>query len=192
MQRAASCTVDVAHPDGNCVFIFVNRPNTKWIDYIRVDEKDPRNPDKAQTGKIGTKGLPIEAFSGPMSCVALKTPGAQPPSTEIRLYFVQGNQLTEAVHACAGPKSDLKGGWTIPDKTTTDTLSITKSLSINSKAIDQSSYMSCGKTLPDHLPYVIWQSSGQVASTQYASIVKMNGRNAMIQQPLPVELTPPS
>jgi hypothetical protein len=46
-QRAASCTVDVGHPDGNSVFIFVNRPNTDWIDYIRFNERDPTNPDKA-------------------------------------------------------------------------------------------------------------------------------------------------
>jgi hypothetical protein len=128
-----------------------------------------------------------------MGCVAIKSESAQqPPTTEIHLYFVMGGLLTEAIQACAGPKSDLKGGWVVPGRTTVDTLSITKPLSNNTKAIDQSSYMSFGKTFGGHFPYLIWQASGQANSTQYAFITKENDRNSVTFKMLHVELTPTS
>jgi len=178
-QRAASCTVDVAHPEGNKILIFINRPDTNWIDYIRFDERDPTNEETIETGKVGTSKGPIPVLSGPMSCVAMKCQPAQNKSTtDIRLYFVMDNKVTEAVFAGVGPKSKLDSGWLLPDEKTTDPLSIMKGVSRNSRAIDQSSYMSSGivKTPGGHFPYIIWQASGQATSTQYACATKDNDR----------------
>lgn len=173
-QRAASCTVEVAHPEGNQIFIFVNRPNTDWIDYIRLDAKDPLDQQKAQAGKIGTKltGI-IKASSGPLSCIAMPCqPGPASTMFDIRLYFVANSTLVEAKLVSAGPRSDMSTGWVLTDNTRSADNSLNiMNLNNNNRAIDQSSYMSSGKTREGQ-PYAIWQALGQPSSTDFACFTK--------------------
>lgn len=190
-QRAASCTIDVYHPDGNCVFIFINRPSTDYIDYIRFDAANPTNKDKAQAGRIGSKDGQIKATSGPLCCVAMPLqPGQANTTSDIRLYFVANGTLSEARCPAAGPKSDMKNGWVLLTPGTDDTASIMNEatgVSHNSRAVDQTSYMSSGKLGGQH-PYVIWQSMGQPNSTEYAWSTKDGNQMSWTLKTLPVKL----
>ena len=194
MQRAASCTVDV----GCSVFTFINRPNTDWIDYIRFDESDPTGTErnKAETGKVGVKGGQyIQAISGPMSCVKCYNP--QKKTTDIRLYFVIAGALREAKLVDAGSTSDLKGGWVLmqedgPD----DMLSVTSAngLDRNTRLVDQTSYMSSGKTSgkgPEHqLPYVVYQVLNEPNVIRYAWAMGTGDQIRWKNDRLPVRLLP--
>jgi len=173
-QRAASCTVCV----GFFVYTFINRPNTNHIDYVRFFESDPATGDrknKAVSGKIGTternEKKPISAQSGPLSCT--KFFNDQDSSTDIRLYFVSNGFIREAKLTDVNRDSDLNGGWVVPEGESDDKLSIMNQ-GFNDRAVDQTSYLSSGKTAPAKeseeppAPYVVFQASGEPEVIKYA------------------------
>jgi hypothetical protein len=124
--------------------------------------------------------------------VAMKTQSGKETSTDLRLYFVVNGTLREARYPCAGPKSNLKNGWVVLKENTEDRVSIMgkAGLDQNIRAIDQTSYMSSGKTSKDHLPYIVWQVSGQATTTRFAFAAKTNDQIRWDSKALTVELLP--
>jgi hypothetical protein len=187
MQRAASCTVDV----GSFVYTFINRADTGWIDFVRFNEDDPTGT-KTITGKIGTKDKIITAQAGPLSCVKCAN-SQQKDATDIRLYFVASNKLVEARLVDVTSSPDLKTDLVVPvpNVATDDTFSIVgeaNGMDNNLRAIDQSSYMSSGRTGASRLPYVVWQASGAPNVIRYAWATTTGWKNDKLK----VKLLPAS
>ncbi|KAM0710294.1 hypothetical protein Q7P35_002656 [Cladosporium inversicolor] len=192
-QRAASCTVCV----GFFVYTFINRPNTDHIDYVRFFESDPATGDrknKAVSGKIGTKDRPISAQSGPLSCTKFWNEGDG--STDIRLYFVSNGVIREAKLADIAPDSDLKNGWVVPEGRSDDKLSIMTGLGFGARGVDQTSYLSTGRTVRDKesgepaAPYVVFQASGEPEVINYARSWGKGDDTRWVNGTLPVKLVP--
>jgi hypothetical protein len=195
-QRAASCTVDV-----NCfVYTFINRPNTDFIDYIKFKDDEPKSVEAGKepvTGKIGTTDKngkrPIQCSTGPLSCTKIQN---EDKSYDIRLYYVFDNKLREAKLAKVGPGSDLNFGWVATERPTDDKLNITSGLSTPQRAIDQTSYLSSGMTVPSKekkepaAPYVIFQASGQPEFINYARASGPAGKQSWDVGSLAVKLLP--
>jgi hypothetical protein len=197
-QRAASCTVDV-----DCyVYTFINRPTTKFIDFVRFFDQDPQTtgPNKAVSGKVGIKvkgeAVPILAQSGPLSCTKFvtenKTKGTK--STDIRLYYVDNNEIREAKFVDVKPDSDLNSGWVNPpDEQPDDKLSV---VWVPNRAIDQTSYLTSGRTVPSKgksdppAPYVIFQDAGKPEVIKYARVTGSAGDPRWESSTLPVKLVP--
>lgn len=192
-QRAASCTVDV-----DCyVYTFINRPNTSHIDFVRFFDQDPQTtgPNKAVTGKVGTKDKAIIAEPGPLSCTKFitedKTKGTR--STDIRLYYVQGMEIKEAKFVNVKPDSDLKTGWVNIDESTDDRLSF---MLMPDRAVDQTSYLTTGRTVPPKgtsdppAPYVIYQASGKPEVIKFARASGAADDLRWNSGTLPVKLVP--
>ncbi|GAB7331892.1 hypothetical protein MBLNU13_g03824t2 [Cladosporium sp. NU13] len=191
-QRAASCTVDV----GSYVYTFINRPRTDHIDYVRFSEKDPQTggPDKAVTGKVGTSGgTPLVVQSGPLSCT--KFFNRQDSTTDIRLYFVSNSEIREAKLADVGPGSDLDGGWVVPKGKTDDRFSIMTGLVSSGREVDQTSYLTSGRTAPKDsseppAPYVVFQAPGETEVINYARASGTGDSTRWNSGSLPVKLVP--
>jgi hypothetical protein len=194
-QRAASCTVDV-----NCfVYTFINRPNTDFIDYIKFKDDAPKDEgaDKAVTGKIGTTDKngkrPIQCSTGPLSCTKIQN---EDKSYDIRLYYVFDSKIREAKLAKVGKNSDLDFGWVALERVTDDRLNIMSGLSSAQRAVDQTSYLTSGMTVPPRekkepaAPYAIFQASGQPDFINYARASGPAGKQSWDVGSLPVKLLP--
>jgi hypothetical protein len=199
-QRAASCTVCV----GSFVYTFINRPNTDHIDYVRFFAPDPatgQHSNKAVSGKIGTKDdrgqkKPLSVQSGPLSCTKLsKGEGTSKETTDIRLYFVSNGSIREAKLPHVRQDSDLTSEWVVPEGQSDDKLSIMNQ-GFNNRAVDQTSYLSSGKTSPAKeteeppAPYVVFQASGEPEVINYAKASGTGDDTRWTNGRLPVQLVP--
>ena len=147
-----------------------NRPHR--LCPIQRKASPDRGPDKAVTGKVGTNGgTPLVVQSGPLSCT--KFFNRQDSTTDIRLYFVSNNEIREVKLADVGPGSDLDAGWVVPKGKADDRFSIMTGLVSSAREVDQTSYLTSGRTTPKDsseppAPYVVFQAPGETEAINYA------------------------
>jgi hypothetical protein len=172
-DRAASCTIDIA----SFVYVFINRPDTDFIDFVRFNEKDPTNSSKTKSGRVGTTSGKVTVGQGAIACVKLPSPDATDKvSTDIRLYYLSSNRIVEArLPNALSSDTDPASAWIAsPVKGEGDKFSIVgkHGLDANTRLVDATSYLSAGRTKNGEFPYVIFQVKGEVDYVRYAYALK--------------------
>jgi len=118
---------------GDYKYIFLNRPDTQHIDYIRFKSPDD---DSVQTGKVGTSDRKIFTNEGPIDTLVYA-------DGSVRLYYIGINADNQNVvrevklNNANSDQTDPQTAWTWTDK---DLLFENKVLT-NTRLVDTSSFL---------------------------------------------------
>jgi hypothetical protein len=138
---------------GDYKYIFLNRPDTQHIDYIRFKTPD----DNVQPGKIGTSDRQIFTNEGPIDTLVF-------PNRSIRLYYIgitanNDNVVREIkLDNADSDDTDPKKAWTWSDNSDKDLLFETK-VPINNRLVDTSSFLAV--TMRNGQPALSFKANNQ-------------------------------
>jgi hypothetical protein len=130
-QKTTSSSLAV----GEYAYIFINRPDTQYIEFIRF-----KKPEQVQTGKIGRKDASIFAKEGPVDCLSFS-------DKSIRVYYIginaQGQNLVREVKLANADSDDTdpKTGWT--EKA--DDLIFEDKVDMNTRLVDPTSFLAVNR-----------------------------------------------
>ena len=156
-KKTTSSTI----PVGDWTYVFLNRPETSHIDYIRF-----KTPDKAETGIIGMDGQAIGSKEGPIDTLVFGG------GTNIRLFYIADDDtVSEAKLPNANlDDTDPKKAWA----TTGDDLTFESSISDATRTVDSTTFLAASvnggkpvvvykpkpsKKTPDFIQYCAWTGS---------------------------------
>lgn len=138
---------------GSYTYIFLNRPDTQHIDYIRFKSPD----DDIQTGKIGASSRQIFINEGPINTLKF-------PNGSIRLYYIgitgnNDNVVREIkLDNADSDDTDPKSGWVWSEVSDKDVLFENK-VSINNRLVDTSSFLAV--TMKNGQPALSYKANNQ-------------------------------
>lgn len=151
---------------GEWTYIFLNKPSTKFIDFIRF--KDPSSPAKGVIGTlIKDATSPIPCNPGPLDALTIVTDDGS--AKHIRLFYIGDDNSVKEIRLqnADAEATDPKTGWLIGGKgSSVPGLLFEKQLSIGSRTVDSSSFLST--TIRGSRPVVVFKSAGTEDFMNYA------------------------
>lgn len=137
---------------GEYTYIFINRPDTQHIDYIRF-----KKAADAQTGKIGVGSNPIIAAEGPIDSLTF-------PNNSIRVYYIE--MIKENQHLVREIKLDNANDRKTDPQTQftwrtdkTKDLIFEEKVSLNIRLVDATSFLAV--TMRNGQPAVTYKVNNQ-------------------------------
>lgn len=161
-QKTTSTTIIV----GPWTYIFLNKPDTIFIEYIRF--KDPKKP---QSGKVGYPNKSVWCTSGPLDALTFGVDGSDAKS--VRLYYVgkydedtskdKDNIYVREINLenAHSDDTDPSRDWqaTPTDKKQSSILKFERDISKNARLADETSLLSA--TVSGQNPVVIFKAAGE-------------------------------
>jgi len=166
-QKTTSSTLCV----GDWTYIFLNKPETKFIDFIRF-----KIPTQPQTGLVGIGGSPIVASPGPLASIVYGTENQ--PEKQIRLYYINESKVIKEIKLenAQDDTTDLVKGWiATPAKGPTD-LQFERAFPSGTRTVDASSFLSASSRVVSgtRVPVLSYKAAtaadeaGYIAYTSYS------------------------
>jgi hypothetical protein len=127
-RKTTSSTI----PLGPWTYIFLNRPETKHIDYIRF-----KIPTQAETGIIGVKGTAVPSIEGPIDTTTF---GGQ---KHIRLFYISDDNIVSEAKLPDADRDDTdpKNAWILPADDVSD-LKFEKDIQEGTRTVDENVFLS--------------------------------------------------
>lgn len=183
-QKTTSSTIVV----GPWTYIFLNKPDTIFIEFIRF--KDPKS---AQSGKVGYPTKSVYCASGPIDAITF---GTDDGGKHIRLYYIGkyddvGTKDKDSVYVreiklenAQSDDTDPARDWqaTPTDKKQSSNLKFERDISKNARLADETSLLSA--TVSGGNPVVIFTAAGE----DFVNYAKYDGDSwGTFRLTLPVE-----